>query len=129
MGWNIDTERFFVISRTEVFRKKGVLKNFTKFTVKHLDTGNKALFFNKILLKRRLWHRCFSVKVMKFLWTPFNIEHFGGCFWISWRQFLNTSVKGWPWKRTDLIILRKLIEAVAKRCFVKKVFLEILQNS
>ena len=43
--------------------KKSFLRNFTKFTGKHLC---QSLFFNKIaalrpatLLKKRLWHRCF----------------------------------------------------------------------
>ena len=59
----------------EVFYKKGVLRNFTKFTGKHLCQG---LFFNKVtglrsatLLKKRLWHRCFLVNFVKFLRTPF----------------------------------------------------------
>ena len=38
-------------SRAEVFCKKGVLRNFEKFTGKHLCQG---LFFNKVLLKKRL---------------------------------------------------------------------------
>ena len=48
----------FVSSRAEVFCKKGVLRNFTKFTGKHLC---QSLFFNKVaglrpanLLKKRL---------------------------------------------------------------------------
>ena len=43
--------------------KNGVLRNFEKFTGKHLCQG---LFFNKVaalrpatLLKKSLWHRCF----------------------------------------------------------------------
>ena len=55
--------------------KKGVLKNFAKFTVKHLC---QSLFFNKVvglrpatLLKKRLWQRCFLVNFAKFLRTPF----------------------------------------------------------
>ena len=55
--------------------KKGVLRNFTKFTGKHLC---QSLFFNKVaglrpatLLKKRLWHRCFPVNFAKFLRTPF----------------------------------------------------------
>ena len=50
-------------SRPEVFCKKGVLRNFTKFTGKHLC---QRLFFNNVaglrpatLLKKRRWHRCF----------------------------------------------------------------------
>ena len=39
------TELFCNNSRPEVFSKKGVLKNFTKFTGKHL---RQSLFFNKV---------------------------------------------------------------------------------
>ena len=58
---------------------KGVLRNFTKFTGKHLC---QRLFFNKVaglrpatILKKRLWHRCFPVNFVKFLRTPFVTEH------------------------------------------------------
>ena len=72
-------------SRPDMFCKKGVLKNFAKFTAIHLC---QSLFFNKVadlrpttLLKKRLWHRCFPVNFVKFLRTPF----FNGtplcCFW------------------------------------------------
>ena len=50
--------------------KKGVLKNFSKFTGKHLCW---RLFFNKVA---GLQHRCFSVNFAKFLRTPFFTEHF-----------------------------------------------------
>ena len=66
-------------SRPEVFRKKGVLRKFAKFTGKHLC---QSLFFNKVaglrpatLLKKRLWRRCFPVNFVKFLRTPFLTEH------------------------------------------------------
>ena len=56
--------------------KKGVLRNFTKFTAKHLC---QSLFFNKVaglkpakLLKKRLWHRCFPVNFAKFLRKPLD---------------------------------------------------------
>ena len=69
----------FRSSRPEVFCKKGVLRNFAKFTGKHLC---QSLFFNKVaglrsatLLKKRLWHRCFPVNFAKFLGTPFFTEH------------------------------------------------------
>ena len=59
----------------EVFYKKGVLKNFAKFTGKHLC---QSLSFNKVaglwhatLLKKRLWDRRFPVNFAKFLITPF----------------------------------------------------------
>ena len=55
--------------------KKAVLKNFTKFTGKHL---RQSLFFNKVaalrpatLLKRKSWHRRFTVNFAKFLRTLF----------------------------------------------------------
>ena len=51
--------------------KKGVLRNFTKFTGKHLCH---SLFLNlrpATSLKKRLWHRCFPVIFVKFLRTPF----------------------------------------------------------
>ena len=55
--------------------KKGVLRNFTKFKGKHLC---QSLFINKnaglrpaILLKKRLWHKCFPVNFAKFLKTSF----------------------------------------------------------
>ena len=55
--------------------KKGVLRNFTKCTGKHLC---QSLFFNKVkglrpatLFKKRLRHRCFPVNFAKFLRTSF----------------------------------------------------------
>ena len=55
--------------------RKGALRNFPKFTGKHLC---QSLFFNKItgprpvtLFKKRLWHRCFPMNFGKFLRTPF----------------------------------------------------------
>ena len=62
-------------SRPEVLCKKDALRNFAKFTGKHLC---RSLFFNKVaatLLKKRLWHRCFPVSFAKFLITPFVTEH------------------------------------------------------
>ena len=53
-----------------MFVKERVLKNFVKFTEKHLF---QSLSFNKVaglrpvtLLKKRLWHRCFPVNFAKF---------------------------------------------------------------
>ena len=77
-------------SRPEMFCKKGVLRNFTNFTGKHLF---QSLFFYKFaglrpatllkktglrpatLLTKRLWHRHFPVNFAKFLRTPFLTEH------------------------------------------------------
>ena len=59
----------------EVLCKKGVLRNFAKFTGKYLCHN---LIFNKVadlrpatLLKKSLWHRCLPVNFAKFLRTPF----------------------------------------------------------
>ena len=57
----------------QVFSKKSGLRNFTKFTGKHLC---QSLFFNKVaglrpLLKKRPWPRCFSVNFVKIFRTPF----------------------------------------------------------
>ena len=66
-------------SRPEVFYKKGVLRNFAKYTGKQLC---QSLFFNKVadlslatLLKKRLWHRCFPDNFAKFRRTFFLAEH------------------------------------------------------
>ena len=66
-------------SRLEVFCRKGVLRNFAKFTGKHLC---QILFFNKVagfrpstLSKKRLWHWCFPANFAKFLRTPSFTEH------------------------------------------------------
>ena len=57
-------------SLKEVFCKKDVLRNFAKFTGKHLC---QSLSFNKVaclrsatLLKKRLWHRFFPVNFAEF---------------------------------------------------------------
>ena len=66
-------------SSPEMFCKKGLLRNLSKFIGKHLC---QSLFFNKVaglrpatLLKKILWHWCFPVDFTKFLRTPFYIEH------------------------------------------------------
>ena len=63
--------------------RKCLLRNFAKFTEKHL---RQSLFFNKsclwpaTLLKKRLWRRCFSVDFAKFLRTPFLQTPLADCF-------------------------------------------------
>ena len=66
------------ISHPELLYKKGVLKNFAKFTLVTLVTQS---FFERscrilpeILLKETLWYRCFPVNFEKFKNT-FFIEH------------------------------------------------------
>ena len=80
----------FRSSRPEVFCKKVVLRNFAKFTGIHLCQSR---FFNKVagltpaaLLKRRLWHSCFSVNFLKVLRTPFLWNTSSSCFCYIFRE-------------------------------------------
>ena len=63
--------------------KKGILKNFAKFTGKHLC---QSLFFNKVveqnfnLFKKETLAQVFSCEFCKFLRTPFLQNTSGGCF-------------------------------------------------
>ena len=64
-------------SRPDVFCEKGVLRNFAKFTGKHLCL---SLFLNKIvglrpatLIKKRLWHRV-SFLSKFFIWIFLNFS-------------------------------------------------------
>ena len=68
---------------------KDVVKNFAKF-IEHLC---QSLFFNKVaglrpatLFKKRLWHRCFPMNFVKFLSTPFYIEHL---WWLLLKRMRN----------------------------------------
>ena len=83
------TNSNFRSSRPEVFCRKGALKNFPKFTGKHLC---QSLFYNKVaglgsstLFKKRPWHRCFPLNFAEFLTTPFLIEHLR-CLFLYLRQ-------------------------------------------
>ena len=64
-----------VVGRCSI--KKVFSEIFAKFTGKHLY---QRLFLSANLLKKSLWHSCFSVKFAKFLRTPFFTEHLCGCF-------------------------------------------------
>ena len=89
-------------SHQEVFYKKRVLRNFAKFTGKHLCQG---LFFHKVadhrpvtLLKRRFRHRCFPVNFAKFLRTFFLTEHLRSLLlnistWFQWTLLWKISCK------------------------------------
>ena len=63
--------------------RKDVLRNFSKFTRKHLC---QVLFYKKVaglepatLLKMRLWHRCFCINFAKFLKPPFHRTPLNDC--------------------------------------------------
>ena len=55
---------------TATISKKGVPKNFAKFTVKH-HKGPQACNF----IKKGIWHRCFPENFVTFLRTLFLIEY------------------------------------------------------
>ena len=55
-------------SHKEVYSEKGVLKTFTKFTGEHLC-------WSLFLINLQAYARCFPVKFVKFLRTPFSTEH------------------------------------------------------
>ena len=76
--------------------EKGVHRNFTKFTGKHLSQSLRPA----TLSKKRLWHRCFTVNFAKFLRTPFLQN-------TSERLLLNLLLRCW------------FSEAAAYRCFSK----------
>ena len=62
-------------SHLQMFFKMGVLKSFANFTGKHLL---ESLFKKKNLLelhKKRLRHKFFPMKFVKFLRTPFLAKH------------------------------------------------------
>ena len=62
----------------EVFCKKGVLRNLTKFTGKHLC---QSLFFNRVagaacnFIKKRFLHRCFPVNFAKIFKNTYFTKH------------------------------------------------------
>ena len=93
---NITSFNFYLLeqtnirsSRPEMFCKKGVLKNFTKFTGKYLRwslfliklqavaVGGRQVVAGRLLqaeatlLKKKLWYWCFPLSFAKFLRTPF----------------------------------------------------------
>ena len=65
-----DISTFFGSSRREVFCEKSVPRNFSKFTGKHLCQSLRPA----ILLKKRLWQRCFPVNFSKILRISFLTE-------------------------------------------------------
>ena len=65
----------FRSSRPEVFSKKGLLRNFAKFSPAPYN-----------FMKKRLEHRCFPVNFAKFLRASFSYNTCVGCFCISWQS-------------------------------------------
>ena len=98
-SWNCKVLWLFRGNRPEVFCKKGLLRNLTKFTRKHLC---QSLFFNKVtglrsatLLKSRLWHRSFPVNLVKFLRIPFYLEHLWWLLLAIVQRFSLAIICGW----------------------------------
>ena len=87
-------------SRKTCSVKKGILRNFTQFTGKHLC---QSLFCLRpaTLLKKRLWRRCFCLNFVKFSWTLFSKNTSVGCFcgfhsieWLPLKQMTSTKKNG-----------------------------------
>ena len=74
--------KYISTSHQKCSMKKGVFRNFTKFTGKHLFQS--LFFFTGLrpvtLFKKRLWHSCLSVDFPKFLRTHFLQNSSGGLF-------------------------------------------------
>ena len=104
---------------------KDVYKNFAKFAGKHVC---QSLFFNKvaglrpsILLKKRLWHKCFPVNFAKFLRTLF-LQNTSG------RLLLIVVMKMIP-KISILFLLIHLIHLVMLFLKTQTVILQLLTVS
>ena len=98
--------------RSNVFCKEGILQN-------SLETGVLKSHFNKVAglqlyFKRRLQHRCFPVSIAYFLRTPILKSISERLLQMSLNKFRTLPLSS---------------EAVVRRCSVKKVFIEILENS
>ena len=63
-------------SRLEVLCRKGVFRNFAKFTGKQSSESLVPEPRPANLLKKRLWHTCFPLNLAKFLRIFFFTEHF-----------------------------------------------------
>ena len=92
-----------------MFCKKSFLRNFAKFTGKHL---RQSFFFNKVaglkpvaLLKKSLWHRSVSVNFAKFLRTSFLLEHLR---WLLLGSFLGCQ-STWYFSRNALFSSMNII--------------------
>ena len=86
----------FGSSRSHMFFKIGVLRNFAIFTGKQLCW---SLFLIKLqtFIKKRLQHRCFPVNIAKFLRTLFFIAHLR---WLLLNNYTHTSHLGRVINRT-----------------------------
>ena len=121
-------------SHPEGFCKKGVLKNFEKFTGKHLC---QSLFFNEVTSLRPvtlLKKRCFPVNLVKFLRTPIFVEHlwwllllfrnriFTKALWKHHPTILRANsilqVKRWRYRHKNILSCHKCLHNVFLSFFV-----------
>ena len=118
----------FRSSRPEVFCKKGIFKNFAKFTGKHLC---QSIFLKKVatLFKKRLWYKCFPMNFAKVLRTPIFIRTplVAGCFCLFLILYNYCLVKvisfsfftlHW-WIDDVLLSFRSPLSSTAKNLFVQ----------
>ena len=89
-------------SRSRMFFRIAVIKNFKNFTGKHRCWGLKAC--NSI--KKRVQHRCFSLNIVKVLRTAFFIEllwwlllHPSLSWYFLWNKVLKNSENFYAWKK------------------------------
>ena len=94
--------------------RKGVLRNFVKFTGKHLC---QSLFFNKVvgvrastLSKKGLWHGCFPADFAKFLGTLF-LQNFCGRELLEFKQIESKNLLN-HWK---LFVMREMVSLKKRR--------------
>ena len=107
-------------SRPEVFNKKGVLRNFAKFTGKHLCQS----LLPATLLKKRLWHRCFPVNFEKLLRTPFFTEHYWWLFLVILKLQLNQEMDCDYYEEYLMSISSK----ISLRQYLEKLREKLIQN-
>ena len=92
--------------------RKGALRNFPKFTEKHLC---QRLFFNKAeslrsatLSKKRLWYRCFPVNFAKFLRTPLLRTPFWATASVCWDAVMNINTHIQWCEKNEVLVVDKL---------------------
>ena len=115
-------------SPPEVFCKKDVRRNFTKFTGKYLC---QSLFFNKVadlrpatLLKTRSGTSIFLWILWNF-WEHLSLNTSGGCFWktfhikqLRWLLLATFNEKGKDYKRVYILNVNFEYD-----CFIKRVYI------
>ena len=102
--------------------RKGVLRNFAKFTGEHMC---QALFFNKVaglrfatLLNKRLWHRRFTVNFAIFLRTPFLPEHLRWLVLCFVRKLLVYHLLIIPWRIIHYRYIDHIIQMIIVQHFL-----------